>query len=106
MLMCSLQCTGYPRAARSVAVAADKIRYRVRVPGSKDTKLLLVNCHLSAVNARKSFILPVAKPCSPSTSVLWLGCFVSLSEGNSVHCMEMIHFLQPSQAFAVSNQNN
>lgn len=65
---CSLQHVGHPGAPHSVTVAADKIRYRIRTPVSKDTELLLVKCHLAAVNARKSFILPMAKACIHSTS--------------------------------------
>lgn len=86
----SLQRVGYPRAAHPVTVAADRIRHRIRTPGSRDTKLLLVKCHLSAVNARKSFILPMAKPCICSTSVPYPGCFLRLSKGNSVQYVETI----------------
>lgn len=73
-----------------ITVAVDEVGYRVRIPGSKDTKLLPVKGHLSAVNARKSFIVLMAKPCTQSMSGPWLGCLVSLSKGNAVHSLETI----------------
>lgn len=73
-----------------ITVAVDEVGYRVRIPGSKDTKLLPVKRHLSAVNARKSFIVLMAKPCTQSTSGPWLGCLVNLSKGSAVRSVETI----------------